>query len=167
MKLWFYALPSEEYLHSSVLILGVRGVIPTGLFQRKPNKQLRIWNFQGYWRNIKGDFQGLIKNNVKVPVVIKKNWPKKSCGISSVMAKLKKVHFHCLNRHLMHFPAILSLSRLLFFALYFTQALFSIKICFLGEKFKDVHHSYDVWHDAKNLGKKISKVFGNCLTVNS
>ena len=42
-----------------------------------------------------------------------------------------------------------------------------MKICLLGEKFKDVHHSYDVWHGAKNLDKKISKVFGNCLTVNS
>ena len=82
-------------------------------------------------------------------------------------AKAQESTFSLLEQALNDFRAILSLSRLLFFALYFTQALFSIKICFLGEKFKDVHHSYDVWHDAKNLGKKISKVFGNCLTVNS
>ena len=54
------------------------------LFQ-KPNKgegggggRLRIWNFQGYLRNGKWNFQVLIKNNVEFPRVIKK----KSCGIS-------------------------------------------------------------------------------------
>ena len=31
-----------------------------------------IWNSQGYWRNSKWDFQGLIKNNVEFPEVIKK-----------------------------------------------------------------------------------------------
>ena len=31
---------------------------------------LRIWNFQGYWRNGKWIFNGLIKNNVEFPVVL-------------------------------------------------------------------------------------------------
>ena len=41
--------------------------------------QILIWNFQWYWRNSKWTFQeGLIKNNVEFPGVIKK----KSAGIS-------------------------------------------------------------------------------------
>ena len=46
---------------------------------RKGGGWLRIWNFQRYWRNSsKWNFQGLIKNNMEFPGVIKK----KSCGIS-------------------------------------------------------------------------------------
>ena len=31
-----------------------------------------MWNSQGYWRNCKRNFQGLIKNKVEFPEVIKK-----------------------------------------------------------------------------------------------
>ena len=31
---------------------------------------LRIWNFQGYWRNDKWIFQGLVRNNVEFPGVL-------------------------------------------------------------------------------------------------
>ena len=50
--------------------------------EKKANRGLRIWNFQGYWkrrRNSKWIFQELFKNNMKFPRVIKQ----KSCGISS------------------------------------------------------------------------------------
>ena len=33
--------------------------------QREGGGGLRIWNFQGYWRNSKWIFQGLIKDNVE------------------------------------------------------------------------------------------------------
>ena len=32
---------------------------------KRGEEGLRIWNFQGYWRNSKWIFQGLIKNNVE------------------------------------------------------------------------------------------------------
>ena len=36
-----------------------------GKKQTEGEGALRIWNFQGYWRNSKWIFQGLIKNNVE------------------------------------------------------------------------------------------------------
>ena len=54
-------------------------------YSRKKKKKNReegggvgIWNFQGYWRNNKWNIQGLIKNNIEFPGVIRI----KSCGIS-------------------------------------------------------------------------------------
>ena len=43
----------------------VETIIDWTLFQKKQG--LRIWNFQGYWRNGKWIFQGLTKNNMKFP----------------------------------------------------------------------------------------------------
>ena len=45
-----------------------------GLFQNKKLRLrgLKIWNFQGYWRNSKQNFQGLIKNVVESLGMIKK-----------------------------------------------------------------------------------------------
>ena len=31
-------------------------------------------------------------------------------------------------------------------------------LVFLGQDYKHLKHSYDIWHGAKNLAKKISKV---------
>ena len=42
------------------------------ILEKKPNGELRIWNFQGYQRNSMCNFQGLIKNEVVFPRVTKK-----------------------------------------------------------------------------------------------
>ena len=57
-------------------------------YSRKKNRVLRIWNFQGYWRNGKWIFNGLIKNNVEFLVVLvlglkfSKGWKNYLCSFS-------------------------------------------------------------------------------------
>ena len=56
----------------SIIIISFRKV-HTSAFNYSRKKQrgrLRIWNFQGYWRNRKWIFLGLIKNNVEFPGVL-------------------------------------------------------------------------------------------------
>ena len=60
-----------------------------GLFQEK-NKLVGwwyLWNFQGYWRNSKQIFQGLIKKNMDFLGMVKK----KSCRISSSLVMGLKI----------------------------------------------------------------------------
>lgn len=78
--------------------------------------------------------------------------------VSCIQMKMIKLFICCCCSFIFFFLVI---------RLYFTNALKYVKICLIGQTFKDVHHSYDVFHNARNLGKKINKIFTNCLTVNS
>ena len=49
-----------------------------GYSRKKQTGALRIWNFQGYWKNNKWILHWFIKNNLEFQEVIKT----KSCGIS-------------------------------------------------------------------------------------
>ena len=80
-------------------------------------------------------------------------------------------HFSCIQMEMTNFFLTVFWSCFIFLFLLrlgfiLQEVHFHIKICLIGEEFKDVHHSYYVLHGAKNLGKKISKVFSNCLTLN-
>ena len=39
-------------------------------------------------------------------------------------------------------------------------------LLFLGQEYQHIKHSYDIWHRAKNLAKKISKLVNIFLTRN-
>ena len=64
----------------------MKSLYPQGVlfgYSRKKKKQgglvwLGTWNFQGYWRNFTGKFQGSIEKEVEFPGLLQKN----SCGIS-------------------------------------------------------------------------------------
>ena len=59
MRLWVKVLVSQGWVQSEITVYTIMEQKTEG------GGLLRIWNFQGYWRNSKWIFQGLIKNHVK------------------------------------------------------------------------------------------------------
>lgn len=94
----------------------------------------------------------LLEENIKVKEVV----TDVHLGIGSIMSKIFLV------KQMFCTTVIQTVMAITIDATNFLKMFFADKTHFAEKQYSEIHHSHDIWHAAKNLGKKVLKVSISC-----